>query len=96
MESGDEDIFAISDEETSALAAPAQAASTNPVEEHLLQQLTDVQSRIDVTTSEIAETKATTARVLNALEWRALHGEDAGSDSDSEVIALIARFWHVR
>lgn len=90
MESGDEDIFAISDEET---PSPARAAPANPVEEHLLQQLADVQNRIDVTASEIAETRATTARVLNALEWRALHGEDASSDSDGEVRnrAILAR-----
>ncbi|TGZ37812.1 Uncharacterized protein DBV15_04789 [Temnothorax longispinosus] len=79
MESGDEDMFAISDEEASS------PAPVNPVEEHLLKQLADVQHRIDVAASEIAETKAITAHVLNVLEWRALYGEDASSDSDSEL-----------
>ncbi|KMQ94810.1 hypothetical protein RF55_5022 [Lasius niger] len=50
--SDDEDMFAISDEETSL---PTQTAPSNPVEEHLLKQLADVQNRIDVTTNEIAE-----------------------------------------
>lgn len=81
MESGDEDIFLISDEETSS------PRRVNPVEEHLQKQLADVQCKIDAATSEIAEMKATTARVLNALEWRALHGQDASSDSDGEVKA---------
>lgn len=83
MESGDEDMFAISDEEMSL--SPAPAALVNPVEEHLLKELANVENRIDLATSEITETKATTACVLNALEWRALYGEDASSDSDSEV-----------
>lgn len=80
MESDDEDIFAISDEEMSVQSPP-----TNPVEEHLLKELANVKSRIDLTTSEIAETRATTERVLGALEWRALYGEDASSNSDSDV-----------
>lgn len=80
--SDDEDMFAISDEETSL---PTQTAPSNPVEEHLLKQLADVQNRIDVTTNEIAEVKTATARILNALQWRALYGEDISSDSDCDV-----------
>ncbi|XP_012543711.1 uncharacterized protein LOC105841128 [Monomorium pharaonis] len=85
MESGDEDIFAISDEE---MLSPARVAPVNPVEEHLQKELADVESRIDLATREIAETRETTARVLNALEWRALYGEDASSDSDSELYTV--------
>ncbi|KAL6262678.1 hypothetical protein P5V15_005471 [Pogonomyrmex californicus] len=84
MESGDEDIFAISDEEISLLAQPA----LNPVEEYLLKQMSDVVCRIHITKKEIAETKATSARILNALEKRAIHGEDASSDSDSELYTV--------
>lgn len=80
--SGDEDMFAISDEETSL---SAQTASSNPVEEHLLKQLADVQNRIDATSNEIEEVKTATARILNALQWRALHGEDINSDCDGDV-----------
>lgn len=83
MESDDEDIFAISDED---MVLPARIEPVNPVEEHLLKQLADIEGRINVATSEISETKATIACVLNALEWRALHGEDANSGSDNEVI----------
>lgn len=77
--SGDEDMF--SDEETSTV----QTASSNPVEDYLLKELASIQNRIDVTTNEIAEVKTTTARILNALQWRALHGEDVNSDSDCDV-----------
>ncbi|KYM97723.1 hypothetical protein ALC62_11583 [Cyphomyrmex costatus] len=83
MESDDEDIFAVSDEE---MSVQAQIEPVNPVEEHLLKQLADIEGRIDVATSEIAETKATIACVLNTLEGRALHGKDANLDSDNEVI----------
>ncbi|XP_011871300.1 PREDICTED: uncharacterized protein LOC105563907 [Vollenhovia emeryi] len=82
MESDDEDMFAISDDET---AMPAPAAPVNPVEEHLLQVLADVQNRIDVTASEVALRRANTACVLNALERRAVYAEDASSDSDREL-----------
>lgn len=77
--SGDEDMF--SDEETSTV----QTASSNPVEDYLLKELASIQNRIDVTTNEIAEVKTTTARILNALQWRALHGEDVNSDSDCDL-----------
>lgn len=85
--SGDEDMFAISDEETSTV----QTASSNPVEDYLLKELANVQNRIDVTTNEIAEVKTTTARILNALQWRALHGEDVNSDSDCDVSKFFIR-----
>jgi len=81
MDSSD-DMFAISDEE---MLMPLQTAQSNPVEEYLLKQLTDVQSRIDNATSEIANMKETTARILNALQWRALYGENPSSDSDTDV-----------
>ncbi|XP_011699523.1 PREDICTED: uncharacterized protein LOC105456872 isoform X2 [Wasmannia auropunctata] len=89
MESGDEDMFAISDEDT---PSPARIAPVNPVEEHLLKLLANVEGRIDVATNEIAETKATNARILNALERHALHGKDANSDSDSEFILYIQMY----
>jgi len=77
-----DDIFAISDEE---MPMPLQTAQSNPVEEYLLKQLTDVQSRIDNATSEIANMRENTARILNALQWRALYGENPSSDSDTDV-----------
>ncbi|XP_070155717.1 uncharacterized protein [Polyergus mexicanus] len=83
--SGDEDMFAISDEETSL---SAQIAPSNPVEEHLLKQLADVQNRIDATTNEIEEVKTATSRILNALQWRALHGEDTNSDCDCDLYTV--------
>ncbi|XP_050449142.1 uncharacterized protein LOC126850316 isoform X2 [Cataglyphis hispanica] len=83
--SGDEDMFAISDEETSL---STQTASSNPVEEHLLKQLADVQNRIDATSNEIEEVKTATAQILNALQWRALHGEDINSDCDGDLYTV--------
>lgn len=80
--SGDEDMFAISDEET---LLTVTTALPNPVEEHLLKELANIQNKIDVTTSDIAEVETTTARILNALQQRALHGEDVNSDSDCDV-----------
>ncbi|KAL6446393.1 hypothetical protein ACFW04_001165 [Cataglyphis niger] len=83
--SGDEDMFAISDEETSL---STQTASSNPIEEHLLKQLADVQNRIDATSNEIEEVKTATARILNSLQWRALHGEDINSDCDGDLYTV--------
>lgn len=87
MESGDDDMFAVSDEEMSLsteITANGNGMS-NPVEEHLLKQLTDIQNRIDITSDEISELKVTTAHILNALQKRALYGENISSDSDSDV-----------
>lgn len=85
MNSWDEDLFAISDDET--LLPPMRSVrSANPVEEYLSKHFANVQNRIDTTTNEIKEVKATTGHILNALEWRALYGENiASSDSDSDV-----------
>lgn len=81
--SGDEDMFANSDEET---LLTATTALSNPVEEYLLKELANIQDKIDATTNEIAEVETTTARILNALQRRAFHGEDANSeDSDCDV-----------
>lgn len=80
MDSGDEDIFAISDEDFPSM----QVVQSNPVEDHLLKQLADVQSRIDFVKNEIAEVEVTATRVLKSLQWRELYGEDVISDSDSD------------
>lgn len=82
MDDSCDDLFAISDEET---LLPVENVQSNPVEEHLLKQLTDVENRIDNVTNEIADMKATTAHILNALQWRALYGQDLDSDSDTDV-----------
>lgn len=85
MDSCDEDIFAISDEEI----LPAQTVQVNPVQEYLLKQLNDVQNRINATTNKIEEVKESNAHILNVLQQQALHGVDTNSDSDIEVILLI-------
>lgn len=83
MDMSGEDIFAISDSNDSL---PEQLTEpSNPVEEHLLKQLADIQNKIDVTTNECSEVKTATARILKGLQWRALHGEDINSDCDSDV-----------
>ncbi|XP_020300100.1 uncharacterized protein LOC109863865 [Pseudomyrmex gracilis] len=81
MDSGDEDIFAISDEDFPSM----QVVQSNPVEDHLLKQLADVQSRIDFVKNEIAEVEVTATRVLKSLQWRELYGEDVDSDSDGDM-----------
>lgn len=88
MDSDDDDLFAISDDDVlSALTRPPQLP--NPVEEQLLKQLNDVHDRIDAATNEIQEVSTTSAHILNALKWRAIYGEDVGSDSDSDVSGTI-------
>jgi len=91
MDSGDDDMFAISDEEM-LLSTETIANGNgvlNPVEEHLLKQLTDVQNRIDTTSDEISEVTATTAHILNTLQQRALYGENISLDSDNDVSGYI-------
>lgn len=92
MDSGDDDMFAISDEETSLLTETGTVngnGMSNPVEEHLLKQLTDVQNSIDTRLDEISEVKVTTAHILNALQQRALYGENVSSDFDCDVSVVI-------
>ncbi|XP_072760056.1 uncharacterized protein [Anoplolepis gracilipes] len=82
--SGDEDMFVNDSDES----LPAQTVSSNPVEEHLLKQLADIQNKIDVTTNEYMEVKTATARILKVLQWRALHGEDTNSDGDCDLYTV--------
>ncbi|XP_012231143.1 uncharacterized protein [Linepithema humile] len=89
MDSGDDDMFANSDEEMSLSTETANGnGMSNPVEEHLLKQLNDIQNRIDTTSDEISELKVTTAHVLNALQQRALYGENISSDSGSDLYTV--------
>lgn len=84
MNSCDEDLFAISDEEAVVLSSQF-VQSSNPVEKYLMKQLVSVQNRIERTTNDIEEVKATTGHILNALQQRLLQGEDVNSDTDSDV-----------
>lgn len=84
MNSCDEDLFAISDEEVSG--SPSEfVQSSNPVEKYLMKQLVNAQNRIEIITNDIEEVKATTGHILNVLQCRVLYGEDVNLDIDSDV-----------
>ncbi|XP_076681640.1 uncharacterized protein LOC143375902 isoform X1 [Andrena cerasifolii] len=78
MESFDDDMFALSDEEL-----PIPATKWNAVEEHLAKQLGDVRTRIVERISDINEVQDTKRRILKSLQYQAQYGENATSDSDS-------------
>lgn len=80
MDSFDDDMFALSDEEL-----PIPTTKWNAVEEHLAKQLGAVQTRIVETISDINEIQDTKRRILKSLQYQARYGENATSDSDSNV-----------
>ncbi|XP_054003794.1 uncharacterized protein LOC128889814 [Hylaeus anthracinus] len=82
MNSFEDDMFALSDED---LPLPILEPECNPVEEHLMKQLSDVQSRIEKTSNDIKEIQDTTRHVLKALHQQAQFGEQVSSDSDSNL-----------
>ncbi|XP_076294539.1 uncharacterized protein LOC143215851 [Lasioglossum baleicum] len=83
MDTFEDDMFALSDEEL-----PIQTPKCNPVEEHLMKQLSDVQARIEKTTNDIKEVQDTTRRILKHLQDHALYGESILSDSDSDLYTI--------
>ncbi|CAK9811757.1 hypothetical protein ANTPLA_LOCUS7151 [Anthophora plagiata] len=80
MDSFDGDMFALSDEEL-----PISSPKCNPVEEHLMKQLSDVQTRIEKAANDIKEIRDTTKHILKSLYNQALYGEDITSDSDTDL-----------
>ncbi|OAD52926.1 hypothetical protein WN48_11172 [Eufriesea mexicana] len=79
----DEDMFALSDEEL-----PISTSKCNPVEEHLMKQLSDVQTRIEKTRNDIKDIQDMTRRNLESLYNEAQYGKDITWDSDSDVSYL--------
>ncbi|XP_076625348.1 uncharacterized protein LOC143343886 isoform X1 [Colletes latitarsis] len=80
MDSFEDDMFALSDEEL-----PISTAKCNPIEEQLLKQFFDVQNRIEKTTVDIKEIQNTTRHVLKSLQHQAQYAENVTSDSDSDL-----------
>ncbi|XP_076231569.1 golgi SNAP receptor complex member Gos28 isoform X1 [Calliopsis andreniformis] len=83
MDSFDDDMFALSDEDL-----PIPVPKCNPVEEHLIKQLSDVHTRIEKTTNDIKEIENTTERILKSLQHQAQYGENITSDSDSDLYSI--------
>ncbi|XP_031832002.2 uncharacterized protein LOC116426742 isoform X2 [Nomia melanderi] len=83
MEMFEEDMFALSDEDL-----PIQTPKCNPVEEHLMKQLSDVETRIEKTTNDIKEVQVTTGKILKKLQYNAQYGENVSSDSDSDLYTI--------
>ena len=83
MDSFDDDMFALSDEEL-----PIPTSACNPIEEYLMKQLSSVQTRIEKTTSDIKEIQDTTKRILKSLYSEAQYGENVTSDSDSDLYTI--------
>lgn len=80
MDSFDDDMFALSDEEL-----PIPTSACNPIEEYLMKQLSNVQIRIEKTTSDIKDIQETTKHILKSLYSEAQYGENITSDSDTDV-----------
>lgn len=83
MDSMDEDMFALSDDEL-----PISTSKCNPVEEHLMKQLSDVQTRIQKTKNDIKEIQDMTKHALESLYNQALYGRNITLDCDSDVSLL--------
>lgn len=79
----DDDIFELSDEEL-----PIPTPKCNPIEEHFMKTLSNVQTRIEKTTNDIKEVQDMTKRISESLYNQALYGKDISSDSDSDVSYL--------
>lgn len=79
----DEDMFALSDDEL-----PISTSKCNPVEEHLMKQLSDVQTRIQKTKNDIKEIQDMTKHALESLYNQALYGKNITLDCDSDVSLL--------
>ena len=78
MESFDDDMFALSDDEL-----PIPATKWNAVEEHLAKQLGAVRTRVIETIGDIEAVQDTKRRILKSLQHQARYGENVTSDSDS-------------
>ena len=83
MDSMDDDMFVLSDEEL-----PISTPKCNPIEEHLTRASSDVRTRIERATNDIKEVQDMTRRILESLYKQARYGEDVTSDSDSDVSSL--------
>lgn len=80
MDSFDDDMFALSDEDL-----PIPTLECNPIEEQLMKEYSNVQRRIEKATNDIKELQDTTKHILKSLQYRAQYGENETSDSDSDV-----------
>lgn len=79
----DEDMFALSDDEL-----PISTSKCNPVEEHLMKQLSDVQTRIQKTKNDIKEIQDMTKHALESLYNQALYGKNITLDCDSDLYTI--------
>ncbi|KAK9299499.1 hypothetical protein QLX08_007515 [Tetragonisca angustula] len=83
MDSMDDDMFVLSDEEL-----PISTPKCNPIEEHLTRASSDVRTRIERATNDIKEVQDMTRRILESLYKQARYGEDVTSDSDSDLYTI--------
>ncbi|XP_019699316.1 uncharacterized protein LOC105188442 isoform X2 [Harpegnathos saltator] len=87
MNSCDEDLFAITDEEVSSSSSQFVRLS-NPVEKYLMKQFINVQNKIETTTNDIEEVKATAGYILNVLQQHVQYGTDINSDIDNDLYTI--------
>lgn len=83
MDSFEEDMFALSDEEL-----PLPTSNNNPVEEYLMKQLSNVETRIEKANDDIKIVQDTTKHILKSLYYEAEYGESITSDSDSDLYTI--------
>ncbi|XP_003703565.2 uncharacterized protein LOC100883510 [Megachile rotundata] len=83
MDSFEDDMFALSDEEL-----PLPTSNNNPIEEYLMKQLSNVQTRIEKANDDIKIVQDTTKHILKSLYYEAEYGESITSDSDSDLYTI--------
>ena len=84
----DRDPFAISDEDAFVMSddddlTTQVSCSRNPVEEHLLKQLHDVQEIVEKSKINVEEARGLTKNILQKLQSRATYPESSESDDDT-------------
>ncbi|XP_033329472.2 uncharacterized protein LOC117222084 isoform X1 [Megalopta genalis] len=86
MNAFETDMFALSDEEL-----PVETPKYNPIEAHLMKQYSDVKARIEKINDDIKEVHDTTGRIQKRLQDQAQYGENATSDSDSDLYTIVGQ-----
>lgn len=72
--------------------ASVSSAARNPVKEHLLKQLSEVEERVDRTKRQIEETSSLKKKILQKFSTRAFYGESSSS-SESDVSSKVLWNW---
>ncbi|XP_011298955.1 uncharacterized protein [Fopius arisanus] len=83
METDDEDVFALDEEEDEIIEIPQVY---NPVDENLIKQLTEVEEQIERGKRQNDEIKLVTDKILEKLHKKAMYydADSSGTDTDSE------------